>query len=140
MIPWLIFFLLDDFNQAFVKFGCTILAYGFEFLVESGHFDEACQVSPHSYGDGDMGDKDIENFKIFLIESDPIDLFEFLPIFKCDDQVKSFFCANASDSKDGHDIDDAEAPDFHVVAGQFGGIADEFFAFEGAEASHVVAD
>ena len=93
------------------------MADGFEFLVEGGDFDEASQVTTHSYGDGDMGDEDIENFEIFLVQTDPIDFFEFLPIFESDDQVESFFCANATDSKDGHDIDDAEAADLHVMAG-----------------------
>ena len=38
------------------------------------------QVAARSHGDGDVGNQDFEDFEKFLIQSDPIDLLQLLPI------------------------------------------------------------
>ena len=56
------------------------MAHAFELLVQRSNFHEPGKVATGSDGDGDVWDQDIQDFVVFLIQPDPIDLFEFLPI------------------------------------------------------------
>src|ERR1019366_5519214 len=55
-------------------------------------------------------------------------------------QVHAFFGANAADAEHGGDVDDADAADFHVGAGQLGAGAHDVAAVNQGDAGDVVGN
>lgn len=87
-----------------------------------------------------MRDVDAENFDELFFHAEAIDVFDFVPNMEADDEVDAFFAANAFDAEHGGDVDDADAANFHVVAGEFSAGADDFAAVDESDAGDVVAD
>ena len=106
-------------DQPFVEFTGRIVAGGLQLGLKGGHFDEPGQVSSRPNGDGDEGNFDAEDFHIFFVHPQSVDVLGFFPRLEVDDEVGLFLVTDASDAKHRGDVDDADAAHFHVVAGVF---------------------
>ncbi len=95
---------------------------------------------PGRTGDGDVGDGDAEDFDEFLLHADAVDVGDVIPGFEGDDEVEDFSTRMLRTPEHGGDVDDADAADFHVVAGGFGAGADDLAAVDEGHAGGVVGD
>src|SRR5581483_4270337 len=106
--------------------------------LKGGYFDQAGQVAAGPDGNGDMGDVHVENLHIFVVHADAIHVGNLVPEFEGNDEVDLFFLADAFDAEHGGDIDDADAADLHVVAGQLRAGADDLAAIDQGHLGDVV--
>src|ERR1039458_6224704 len=127
-------------DETVVEFLGGVVAGGLELDLKGGDFDEAGQVASGPHGDDDVGDFHAENFDVFLLQAQAVNVGDFIPGFQGDDQVHAFFGANAADAEHGGDVDDADAADFHVGAGQLGAGAHDVAAVNQGDAGDVVGN
>src|ERR1019366_9701517 len=127
-------------DQAIVQFLGGIITGQFKFGLERGHFDEPGQIAPGPHGDGDVGDVHPENLHEFLFDAEAVHVLHIIPGLQRDDEVHALLAADGFDAEHGHYVDDADAADFHVVAGQFGAGADDIPAVHERHLGDVVRD
>ena len=78
-------------NQPVVEFLGGIIARGSSAWSGTRHFNQPRQVAARPDRNGDMGDIDAEDFDIFLLHAEPVDIRDFIPDFERDDEVDPFF-------------------------------------------------
>ena len=109
-----------SFDEALVEFLGGVVAEVFEFLVERGDFDEPGDVAAGADRQDDVRNFDAEYRVGLLQDAGAIHFFELAPFHERDHEVEPFLGANAGDAEDGRHVDDADAANFHVIAGRFG--------------------
>src|SRR5215475_2996495 len=107
-------------DETVVEFFGGVVAAGFELGLKGGDFDEAGEIASGPNGDGDVRNVDAKDLNVFLFHAEAIHVSDFVPGFEGDDEVDFFVLADAFDAEHGGNVDDADATNFHVIAGNLG--------------------
>src|SRR5262249_51564192 len=68
----------------------------------------------------------------------PVHILHVVPGFQCDHEVHAFLTANAFDAEHRRHVDDADAANFHVIAGELRAGADHFVSVHERDLGDVV--
>ncbi len=128
--------------EARVEFAVGDAADGAEFVFHGGGLDEVDKVAARGDGDDDLADGDAEKVAVGFVVAGAVNEIVAAVILtdEGDDEVDGRGFGEGGDAEDGGDVDDADAADFHVFAGEVGGAADEAAVGVAPEAGEVVGD
>src|SRR6266498_109307 len=112
-------FLFHQIEQLRVEPDGTVFAEALQFLIHRRNFDQTRHVAAWPHRNCHVRHLKPKNFVKFPIKPDPIHGFHLLPVFQCSDKVEALFDSNAANAENGSYVDDANAANFHMIAGEF---------------------
>src|SRR5687767_2899524 len=96
-----------------------------EQVVERNDFGDDGDVLSGIQRNGDQGDVDAQNRRCFSIESRSIDDGVLVPLLEAHDELDALLLADGPDTEDRRNVDEADAPDLHVVTLELMCLADQ---------------
>src|SRR5262245_47229986 len=119
---------LDALAEAARQLARRVVPLELEEVVARGDLDEDGEVAPGAHRHLDVGKGDTEDLVAVLVEAQAVVALPGLPRVELDDVFDELRQADRRHAEEVLDVDDADAAELHVVAGQLGAGAHELLA------------